>query len=246
MKTKDVKKTITFFVWFVVLFALGAILRPFADSYPIEFTVAGLFIVSYLNRILKAPIVISFLVGGFLTSLLLGVPLLNYANLLVKSAGSSTLLLIALSGAVIALLDRKDLQDALANEQRNNIHPYREKELKGQIEVYCFLKRFKDGLERLKYKHSGFCHILSFFQTIIFSCLFFVSSVVAVRGLGRLLDAAEDRSKNIGRYHAGILCICVAGCLMVFNYLPGGCILMNWYRKAIFFHLVCIFSRWPP
>ena len=35
-----------------------------------------------------------------------------------------------------------------------------------------------------------------------------------------LLDAAEDRSKNIGRYHAGILCICVAGCLMVFKLSP--------------------------
>ncbi|HEX2927114.1 MAG TPA: hypothetical protein VHP38_12800 [Ruminiclostridium sp.] len=161
---------------------------------------------------------LSFLICGILGSFIMGIPLSGYAEYLFKQASSASIFVIAVSGAVIAALARNDLLESLENTDEE-----KEKEkfidLEQQSSVFCLFSRLQGFILKIKKtKYSALAFIVFLFQNM----LLFVSSVVSAQTFSAMLKTKKDEGNEKNTYiNAGILCMCVSGCLLMFFFMKS-------------------------
>jgi|GEM_PF-3512120 len=166
---------------------------------------------------LKIPTDFSFLICGILGSFIMGIPLSKYTEFLYEEASSTSIFMIAVSGAVVAAISRNDILDALAQTNRD-IEPERYADLEQQAAVFCLFSRLQGFIRKLK-KKSRF---LAAAVLLLQNALLFVSSVVSAQTFSAMFKSGRKRSEEETAYiNAGILCMCVSGCLLIFFYMKS-------------------------
>lgn len=159
----------------------------------------------------------SFLICGILGSFIMGIPLSRYTEFLFKEASGSSIFMIAISGAVIAAISRNDLIDAVKNANPA-IDLQKYNDLKHQSSIFCLFARLQSFIEKVKKKSKVLAAVVFFLQNI----LLFVSSVVSVQTFSAMFKSGKKKSEDEVAYiNAGILCMCVSGCLLVFFFLKS-------------------------
>ncbi len=159
----------------------------------------------------------SFLICGILGSFIMGIPLSKYTEFLYKEASSTSIFMIVVSGAVIAALSRNDILDALKNTNPD-IEPEKHADLAHQASVFCLFARLQGFIEKVKKKSRLMGAILLLMQNV----LLFVSSVVAVQTFSAMLKSGRKKSPEETSYmNAGVICMCVSGCLLVFFFMKS-------------------------
>jgi hypothetical protein len=150
---------------------------------------------------------LSFFLGALLGLLLFQQPLDAYVQQLFKQAQSSTVFLIVLFGAALAVVSRQDLLEAVLrlrgiahlNPEQTRLH--------NEAAVFCLLRRFDAWTQRTVASPLGrgvlvFCLALANFASSAPAVLFFKS--LWAPGQEDFLTREEDRALA-----AGILCLCM-------------------------------------
>ena len=159
----------------------------------------------------------SFLISGILGSFVMGVTLSKYTEYLYKQASSTSIFMIAVAGAVVAALTRSDLLESM--KRTNKQYNYeKHTDLEHQVAVFCLFSRLQAFINKVKEKHNVLPSLIFLFQNM----LLFVSSVVSAKTFAAMLKIDKDKSPEEENYiNAGILCMCVSGCLLMFFFMKS-------------------------
>lgn len=159
------------------------------------------------------PMEVCFLICGIAACLIMKVPLFEYGQIVINKTLVPSMLIIALSGAVVAILVRGDLLDAIDKVDKNkDVEKYGD--LKHQISIFCLFKNLQTYIIKVNKKSRIMAAIIFLFQ----SMLLFVSSIVSISTLSAMMGTnSKNRSEEENSYmQAGMLCMCVSGCLLMF------------------------------
>lgn len=153
---------------------------------------------------------IAFFVGGLASVVLLDVPLAHYVDRLVRAATQADLVLLFLAITCFALVARLDLQrraDAAADTRAPGAPPAPEERF---ARVLCVFARLHAGVSSWRSTAARFVAQLGLVLAVFVGSQ---TSVLLFRSLwgGGRDDVATDPSARA--LAAGILCVCVAGCL---------------------------------
>ncbi|HEX2945898.1 MAG TPA: hypothetical protein VHT96_08065 [Clostridia bacterium] len=217
--TRATVKTLFFYTIAITIFILGFDafnhLRFIAATPQIKAILALLLIIAI--SFLKIPTDFSFLICGILGSFIMGIPLSKYTEFLYKEASSTSIFMMAVSGAVIAAVSRNDILDALKQTNRD-IEPERYADLEQQASVFCLFSRLQGFIQKVKRKSRFLAAVVFLLQNV----LLFVSSVVAAQTFSAMFKSGRKKSAEETSYiNAGILCMCVSGCLLVFFFMKS-------------------------
>ncbi len=217
--TRTTIKTLLYYTIAVAVFIFGFSafnnLGFIAAAPQIKAALALLLIVGV--SFLKIPTDFSFLICGVLGSFIMGIPLSQYTEFLYKQSSSTSIFMMAVSGAVIAAISRNDILDALKQTNRD-IEPERYADLEHQASVFCLFSRLQGFIQKLGKKSRFLAAVVFLLQNI----LLFVSSVVAAQTFSAMFRSGRKKSSEESSYkNAGILCMCVSGCLLVFFFMKS-------------------------
>ena len=158
-----------------------------------------------LFHVLKSA-ALAFFLGSLLALILFKIPLMHYTDLLYSQASSLTVFMIILFGGTLALISRSDLPEELKNKPKD------EANVRKKIAVFCLLQRFDALVRRCP---SRFWQMIFLLPLIIAN---FISSSAAVLFFKTLwVPSASENPERNKSMAAGILCLCISGCLMVYG-----------------------------
>jgi hypothetical protein len=165
----------------------------------------------------KIPTEISFLLCGLAGCILMGVPFYEYGRLLWNNFASQSIFVIIVCGALVALLGRSDLTNKLEKTSALS-DPEEYRMLKREADVFCIFDRLQNFIEEREQRGVVLPAILLLLQNM----LLFISSIIAASTFSAMRKKRQQRSrKNENYVNAGILCMCVSGCLIVFFVLKS-------------------------
>jgi hypothetical protein len=218
LNSADIKvgiKTILLYIIVFIIFVYG--FQAFNSMtlithYPQIKVIIALLMVMLITKA-NIPTELAFLISGLLSCFILtgtkNTTLFDYVQYLYNEASSKSILLIAVCGAVVAALTRGDLLEEISKTDSVKDH---EKyiDLAHQISVFCLFNKLQSLIQRLKKIFSGLLFLLQ-------NMLVFVSSVVSATTFSAMLKSRTCKSPEEKRYiNAGILCMCVSGCLLMY------------------------------
>ncbi len=165
----------------------------------------------------RMPTEISFLICGILASFILNIPLTEYVGYLWKHAGSQSIFMIAVSAALMSFIARGDLLDRYKKTDKlKNPDLYIDTER--QVSIFCLFYKLQQLIEKVRLRSRFFAMLLFLMQ----SMMLFVSSVVTASTFSTMLKKdSYDNDYEKNYLNAGILCMCVSGCLLVFFLLKS-------------------------
>lgn len=214
-----VTKTIVLYAVSIVLVMYGLALFnkiPIIKQLPQLKAVLAMLLIVFVS-FAKISTEFSFLICGILGSFVMGISLSKYTEYLFKQASSTSIFLIAVSGAVVAALARNDLLDKL-NNTRSAIDKDNYIDVEQQASVFCLFFRLQKFIFKVNQKHGIIAFVVFLFQNM----LLFVSSVVSAQTFSAMLknDKAVQYKENNYK-NAGILCMCVSGSLLMFFFMKS-------------------------
>ena len=208
-------------VFWIVLSLVGAFalkywVRPIGASYHVGTLLLLALLIAFLIFLfhnLKSSTVLVFFLASLLALILFDKSLFDYANWLHRQASSPTIFMIVLFGGALMLISRNDLIEELKKDKDSD-------KLKKEVNTFCLLQRFAKWVKHKFQADNKINSIAKFFLTLIPVLANFVSSAVAVLFFKSLWvpDVSDFVSNEQNRRRAaGILCLCVSGCLFVFT-----------------------------
>ncbi|MDM8541892.1 hypothetical protein QUF90_12460 [Desulfococcaceae bacterium HSG9] len=202
---------------FLLKWGVGYVLQSYHFDVPLLMILLIVFLI-FLFKKLKSGVLVFFL-ASLLALILFDKTLFDYAKWLYGQASDTTVFMIILFGGTLALISRTDLIDRLKSEKERNLSRKKLQSLQDEVDTFCLLRRFDKAVQRRFEADTKKNHIAKFFLTLIPVIANFVSSAAAVLffkslwtpGLSDFVTDEQNRKRA-----AGILCLCVSGCLLVF------------------------------
>lgn len=214
MNSADIKQAIKYLLYFTVplvifVFILNSFQRTsLIRQYPQVSAILALgflVIMSYL----KLPADICFLLCGIMSCFIMQIPLEKYTYALYNQASSDSIFLIVLSGALFAALSRNDLTDRSKSLNEHDV------EMLYQIKVFCVFDNLNNLICTIRKKNKIIAALIYLIQNM----LMFVSSVASASMITSMMPVLKDKrtsDKERSSIQAGILCMCIVGCLLVY------------------------------